>query len=1035
MSASGRFVALREGAEIAVIDVLGTAPRRVFSGGRDFAIAGTSLVVIDGGGLRVEPLDGARAPGTLAIAGKRVAPFWGRAATCVMVDDAIVALEPRVAIAGEARGFPQHGRAVLVVERALTMVTNGRGVPFAPAAAAAALDGGAVREAVPLFGGRAVALVVEQRAAAGGGEVVVVIQQGAIVHRVRLGAPRWRAFAPERGLLLVGTGDAAIVTIDLRMGRVAAHGLAPHDVAALAIDEDGRSIAFVGADGNASVMRLDALGPVEAPTLAPAGDAVEEVADDLALIAADAPTSTLVSPPPGWYVPAATTVADAETETPAPVAIPDLVPLALGAPATAAVATTPPDDGSRPFAEPADHLAALLDLVAARAGAAIAEAWHTGRISADATGHHPFEREVRALAGTSGDHAPAQLADAQALLAARADELGSRVRASLAAGQALPFVELGRAYALSPLALQILAAVLAPHARGEIARLYRILGNETLRPTCNDMVIAQLVGGLAGVPSDRVALELAAHAPLLRHGLVRRDPVSGGLDVDPVLLARLRGQVLTSRTAVLRRAERTLDELVIDRAIVVRLVRELADARPADAPVRIVVRGRRGSGRHALVAALAARIDRPIACIDASLVPVDELARELLRASLVRAIPVISNALPPSEAERETRLRVLQILQAHPGPLVLRAGPDGAVPLEPGFVEVSLPALSETARAGVFAAALRAAGIAADPTSLARRYRVGPGTIHAIVAEAGARLARTGGDPAAADPDDVVDTCARQHLATRIGATAQRVTRLAEWDQVSLPDDMLDSLRELIGRARHARTVFDDWGYDDRIATSRGLTALFYGPPGTGKTMVAGLVARELGLELYRVDLANVVSKWLGETEKHLGELFDAAEDGKIMLLFDEADSLFARRSEVKSSNDRYANLEVNYLLQRLDAFEGVAILTTNLDGSIDPAFKRRMSMRLLFSLPDEEQRARLWAAHVTSRIPTRGVLDFAALGRRFPLSGGYIRNSALRAAFLAAQDGSPLTHQHLERAVLLEYRELGKLADDGRMD
>jgi SpoVK/Ycf46/Vps4 family AAA+-type ATPase len=167
-----------------------------------------------------------------------------------------------------------------------------------------------------------------------------------------------------------------------------------------------------------------------------------------------------------------------------------------------------------------------------------------------------------------------------------------------------------------------------------------------------------------------------------------------------------------------------------------------------------------------------------------------------------------------------------------------------------------------------------------------------------------------------------------------------------------------------------------------------------------------------------------VTSKWLGETEKHLGELFDAAEDGRIMLLFDEADSLFARRSEVRSSNDRYANLEVNYLLQRLDAFEGVAILTTNLDGTIDPAFKRRMSMRLAFPFPD-----------VTTRIPTRGTIDFAGLARRFPLSGGYIRNSALRAAFLAAQDGSPLTQQHLERAVLLEYRELGKLADDGRVD
>jgi SpoVK/Ycf46/Vps4 family AAA+-type ATPase len=173
----------------------------------------------------------------------------------------------------------------------------------------------------------------------------------------------------------------------------------------------------------------------------------------------------------------------------------------------------------------------------------------------------------------------------------------------------------------------------------------------------------------------------------------------------------------------------------------------------------------------------------------------------------------------------------------------------------------------------------------------------------------------------------------------------------------------------------------------------------------------------------------------VGETEKNLGEVFDAAEEGQLMLLFDEADSLFAKRSEVKSANDRYANLEVNYLLQRLDSFEGLAILTTNLEGSIDPAFKRRLSMRLYFPFPDEDLRARLWENHIPSRVPTAGKLDFAALARRFPLSGGYIRNSALRAAFLAAQERAPITQAHLERAVLLEYRDLGKLSQDGRME
>jgi SpoVK/Ycf46/Vps4 family AAA+-type ATPase len=199
--------------------------------------------------------------------------------------------------------------------------------------------------------------------------------------------------------------------------------------------------------------------------------------------------------------------------------------------------------------------------------------------------------------------------------------------------------------------------------------------------------------------------------------------------------------------------------------------------------------------------------------------------------------------------------------------------------------------------------------------------------------------------------------------------------------------------------------------------------------------MVAGVIARELGLDMYRVDLARVVSKWIGETEKSLAEVFDASEDGQVMILFDEADSLFSRRTEVKTSNDRYANLEVNYLLQRLDSFEGVAVLTSNLDGSIDPAFKRRLSLRLQFPFPDEDMRLRLWAAHVTPQTPTAGDFDFPELARRFPLSGGYIRNCAIRAAFLAAHEDRPLSQDHLLRAIQLEYRELGKLSTTSRLE
>jgi SpoVK/Ycf46/Vps4 family AAA+-type ATPase len=309
---------------------------------------------------------------------------------------------------------------------------------------------------------------------------------------------------------------------------------------------------------------------------------------------------------------------------------------------------------------------------------------------------------------------------------------------------------------------------------------------------------------------------------------------------------------------------------------------------------------------------------------------------------------------------------------------------------------------------------------------------VGPGIIERVCAEVARRPDRPS-DPAAwmRELDDAV----RQHLENRLGATANRVTRLATWADIVLPEDITDSLLELTARVRHRKTVYEQWGFDRSMTTSRGITALFQGSPGTGKTMVAGVIARDLGLELYRVDVSRITSKWIGETEKNLGALFDAAEDGQVLLLFDEADSLFAKRTEVKSSVDRYANMEVNYLLQRLDSFEGIAILTTNFGNAIDPAFKRRLTYRVTFPFPDEEMREQLWRSLIPPQVPVAGKLDFAGLSQRFRLSGGYIRNAALRAAFLAAEEGSALTHEHLERAIRMEFREIGKLTESGALE
>jgi SpoVK/Ycf46/Vps4 family AAA+-type ATPase len=323
-----------------------------------------------------------------------------------------------------------------------------------------------------------------------------------------------------------------------------------------------------------------------------------------------------------------------------------------------------------------------------------------------------------------------------------------------------------------------------------------------------------------------------------------------------------------------------------------------------------------------------------------------------------------------------------------------------------------------------------------DPGELATRYSVGPGVVERAcitIANGVAEAPSPSGERVDVAPR--LEASVQQHLESRLGNSATRIRRLSTWSQVILPADIQDSLVELIARIKHRATVFDRWGFDQVVTTSRGVTALFQGGPGTGKTLVASAIANELGMDLYRVDLSRIMSKWIGETEQNLAKLFDAAEDGHAIILFDEADSLFAKRTEVRTSVDRYANLEVNFLLQRLDSFEGIAILTTNFGTAIDSAFKRRLSFRLTFPFPDEDAREQIWKAHLPPDLPTVGEFDLADLARRYRLSGCYIRNAALRAAFLAAEEHSPLSQDHLERAIKAEFREIGKLADSGVLE
>ncbi|MHC1767293.1 MAG: ATP-binding protein [Verrucomicrobiia bacterium] len=268
------------------------------------------------------------------------------------------------------------------------------------------------------------------------------------------------------------------------------------------------------------------------------------------------------------------------------------------------------------------------------------------------------------------------------------------------------------------------------------------------------------------------------------------------------------------------------------------------------------------------------------------------------------------------------------------------------------------------------------------------------------------------------------ETC-RLQARPRLEALAQRIPSSATWSDLVLPAPQLQTLRDIALQVRQRAKVCNEWGFADQSSRGLGLSALFCGPSGTGKTLAAEILATEMRLDLYRIDLSAVVSKYIGETEKNLRRVFDAAEAGGAVLLFDEADALFGKRSEVKDSHDRYANVEVSYLLQRMEAYRGLAILTTNMKEALDPAFLRRLRFVVTFPFPDQAQRAEIWRRIFPRKTPTDR-LDAGALSR-LSISGGNIRSIALNAAFAAADAGEPVRMHHLLRAVRTEYDKLEK--------
>jgi AAA+ superfamily predicted ATPase len=616
---------------------------------------------------------------------------------------------------------------------------------------------------------------------------------------------------------------------------------------------------------------------------------------------------------------------------------------------------------------------------------------------------------------------------------------------------------------LAPFDLDLILIALAPELDLRYERLYAFLQDDVTRrhPTV-DLSLNLLCSSADAKLARRV--HFAPEAPLIRHGLLRLIP--DPQQTEPPLLAhylKLDAQILDVLLGLGGLDRRLATFCTLDLpgtrlappslpgATLRALQALVADVQAESQPLCLYFYGLPGIGKRQTATALAAGAGIPLLVAHLNRLPAVgpegiDLLRVLVReAELQNAILYLTGVEALRAEDRAAEYDTLLVAVSTAPGITILAGDrpwsvDATTATEGSLDLITVPfALPDAAgRGACWHMGLAAVGCAAPAGSLdalSARFRLTPDQIRAAVTAAQNRVRwrAAAADPPADAPSapmtlDDLFAAARAQCGQDLAALAQKIVPLYTWSDIVLPEDTLAQLQEICARVAFGPRVFEDWGFGRKLSAGKGTHALFAGPSGTGKTMAAEILANALGLDLYKIDLSGVVSKYIGETEKNLDRIFRAAEDANAILFFDEADALFGKRSEVRDSHDRYANIEISYLLQKMEQYAGIAILATNLRGNLDESFTRRLAFTVYFPFPDEAGRARIWAGVWPPETPLADDLDLDFLTHQFKLSGGNIKNIALAAAFLAAGEGCPVTMDHLRRATGREFQKMGKI-------
>lgn len=629
-------------------------------------------------------------------------------------------------------------------------------------------------------------------------------------------------------------------------------------------------------------------------------------------------------------------------------------------------------------------------------------------------------------------------------------------------GVELPLLRVADLFQLSPFDLDALLLCLAPELDLKYEKLYAYLQNDVTRKRPSvDLILNLLCRSLDEKIMAR--RRLGPNAPLFKHQLLHyagdTPPAQTALlarfvKLDQRILNLLLGvwdeepdeQLSPLPERITPRA--TWSELILPAELKERLTRtfqtqtqESVGSDAAGASI-FLFHGPAGAGKRLAAEALCQSAGLNLFSVDLPrfLLTADpaRTAAWLLREAILQAAPIYFDGaealLDESERVMQARPALFGALSRHNGLIFFGSQQPWPATMfaPPGFyLKAAFPAPSCPLRRQIWRQLLAPeqpllAGDV-DANALADKFNFTAGQIHRAIADAKQTAATREPDQRRVTTADLAQSCRAQSTA-RLMTLARKITPLYNWRDITLPADRLAQLREVCAHVKHRQQVFGEWGFDRKVSLGKGLGILFIGPSGTGKTMAAEIVAGELGLDLYKIDLSCVISKYIGETEKNLSRIFAEAEQSNAILFFDEADAIFGKRSEVKDSHDRYANIEVNYLLQRIEEYEGTVILASNFQKNIDEAFTRRLRFVIEFPFPEEEDRRRIWQQIFPAGAPMDAGVDFNFLARKFKFSGGNIRNVALNAAFLAAQNGGLVSMEHVIHATKREFQKTGKL-------